>query len=128
MNDNEVVNEIKPYLPLKIQDIQWDGTTLNMYDFNWNFSTMSAWRLKKNNQLICGCYDKDSQELIKKLKGLQIIDFIFTDNTLIDPVFIFLNDLRLEIFSTDTYEPWVLYIDKLGSFTASFGEGLSQTF
>ncbi|MEI8366369.1 MAG: hypothetical protein WCF65_08110 [Parachlamydiaceae bacterium] len=115
MNNNEIVNKIKSHLPLRIHSIQWDGTILNMYGPDWNFTTMSAWRLKKNNRVTCGCFDKNSIELIKNINELQIVDFTFTDDSLIDPIFLLSNGSHLEVFATDTYEPWTLHIDQLGS-------------
>ena len=116
MNKNEVIQKIKLNLPLKIDSINWDGTILNMYGPKWNFTTMSAWRLKENNHVRCGCFDKNSIELIEKFKQLQIIDLNFTDDSLMDPVFFLSNGIHLEIFATDTYEPWIFHMDQLGSF------------
>jgi hypothetical protein len=111
----EIVNKIKLYLPLRIQNASWDDTILNLNGTDWNFTTMSAWRLKENNCMICGCFDENSIEFIEKLKGFQIEDCTFTDASLIDPIFLISNGLHLEVFATDTYEPWVFHINQLGS-------------
>ena len=57
--------------------------------------------------MVCGCYDNHSNEQISLLKGSEIIKVNFQDSSLkIDPVFILSTGLKLEIFSTDTFEPW----------------------
>ncbi|PJD94822.1 MAG: hypothetical protein CK425_10555 [Parachlamydia sp.] len=118
-----MITKTKKYLPLKITEIAWDGTIFQLYGSNWNFTTLSAWRISTKNQMIFGCYDSDSTSSTHFLKNLKIIDIEIQDALLkIDPVFILSNDQRIEIFSTDTFEPWTFYIDGLEMFIATPSE------
>jgi len=118
----KMIFKVKQCLPLKISTITWDGTVLNMYSENWSFTTLSAWRISAGDKVIYGCYDQDSAKLIEAIGDSQIID-IFTqeDKLKIDPVFLLSNNYRLEIFSTDTFEPWV-FKSNSGFFVATPGE------
>ena len=122
MIENMII-QIKQYLPLKISDVIWDGTVFQMYGSTWNFTTLSAWRISTNDKMIFGCFDKDSTQLISFLKTVKILDINIQTNLLkIDPVFILSNDQKIEIFSTDAYEPWTFQIGELGVFTATPSE------
>jgi hypothetical protein len=119
----KMINELKRHLPLDISEISWDGTIFHMYGSNWNFNTLSAWRISTNSRIILGCYDNNSTDLIKSLKGVQIQDIEIQDNKLkIDPVFLLSDGQRLEIFSTDTFEPWVFYLESLGAYVPTPGQ------
>ncbi len=118
-----MVQEAKKYFPLAITSITWDETVLNMYGPNWSFTTLSAWRVSMEDRIIFGCFDRDSIELTKELTGREITDiYIQADKLKVDPVFLLSNGQMLEIFSTDTYEPWTFKINKLGLFVATPGE------
>jgi hypothetical protein len=119
----KMIIKVKPYLPLKISEVIWDGTVLNMYGLTWNFTTLSAWRISKENKLDFGCFDENSDQLISCIKNLEILDLDIQCNLLkIDPVFVFSNGQKLEIFSTDTYEPWTFQIVGLGFFSGTPSE------
>ena len=118
-----MINKTKQHLPLSISDITWDGTVFNMYGEDWSFTTLSAWRITENNKMVFGCYDKLSSALITHLKEFKIVNIATQELSLkIDPVFMFSNKQRLEIFSTDTYEPWTFNIHLLGFFSATPSE------
>ncbi len=107
-----MIEKIKQFLPLKISHAEWDGTTLQLYGPKWNFNTLSAWRISTSSQMVFGCYDKDSIPLISLLKEDEIIDIDFQEYALkIDPVFILSNGKKIEVFSTDTFEPWTFGLD-----------------
>ncbi|MBA3238019.1 MAG: hypothetical protein H0T62_06675 [Parachlamydiaceae bacterium] len=110
----KMIAQAKKYLPLQILEVVWDGTVFQMYGSTWNFNTLSAWRLSTKNKMIIGCFDKDSERLINCLKNVEILDVDLQTNFLkIDPVFILSNGQRLEIFSTDTYEPWIFKFSEI---------------
>ncbi len=119
MIENMII-ETKQYLPLTILEVKWDGTLFQIYGPKWNFTTLSAWRISTNSKIVLGCYDEKSEKLIDYLKNLEIVDIDFQNNLLkIDPVFVLSNDQKIEIFSTDTYEPWTFRVDELGFFSAT---------
>ena len=119
----KMIIQIKQFLPLKISEVIWDGTVFQMYGSTWNFTTLSAWRISTKNKMVFGCFDKDSVRLIDCLNETEILDIIFQTNSLkIDPVFVLSNEQKLEIFSTDTYEPWTFQVGELGVFVATPSE------
>lgn len=116
----EMIVDVKRYLPLNILGSKWDGTIFQIYGLEWSFTTLSAWRISTNDKMIVGCFDNDSEEVIKYLINLKIINITFQTDTLkIDPVFILSNGQKIEIFSTDTYEPWTFHVSGLEFFTAT---------
>lgn len=118
-----MINKAHQYLPLKISEVLWDGTTFQMNGALWNFATLSAWRLSSFEKVYFGCCDDNSDDLIKEVVNLEIMDICFQSEFLkIDPVFILSNGKRLEIFSTDVYEPWTFFIEELGMYIATPGE------
>lgn len=122
MIENMII-QIKKYLPLKILEVKWDGTIFQIYGPKWNFTTLSAWRISTDKNMAFGCFDKDSMQLIKSLNNLEILGVDFQASILkIDPVFLLSNGQKLEVFSTDTYEPWTFHVDELGIFIATPNE------
>lgn len=112
--------EVRPYLPLKISEITWDGTSFHMYGSNWGFATLSAWRISTDSQVVLGCNDERSIEVSTIFKDLEIIEIQIQETLLkIDPVFVLSNHQKIEIFSTDTYEPWTFSVEGLGVYIAT---------
>lgn len=113
----KMILEISKYLPLEILEVNWDGTLFHMHGMGWNFNTLSSWRIIENKKMILGCFDKESKERLNYLSTTKIVDIAFQDQILkIDPIFILSNGQKVEIFSTDTYEPWTFQLDKIGFF------------
>jgi hypothetical protein len=111
------------HMPLKIEETLWNGATFQMYGEGWSFATLSAWRLSTSENVICGCYDQHSEGAVKALVEQSILKIEMQESLLrIDPVFILSNDLRLEIFSTDTFEPWTFEVNGSGLYIATPGE------
>ena len=115
----KMIMEVKQYLPLKIEETTWDGTIFQMHGSKWNFVTLSAWRVSTKDKINFGCYDKNSSQLIKDLENIEILDLNFQNLMKIDPVFLLSNGQKVEIFSTDTYEPWTFGVEELGVFIAT---------
>ncbi len=119
MIENMII-EVKQCLPLAVSEVKWDGTLFHMYGPNWSFTTLSSWRMSTTSKMLFGCFDEGSEKLISCLKNTAILDINIQTNSLkIDPVFIFSNGQRMEIFSTDTFEPWTFNVHELGFFSAT---------
>lgn len=103
----KIINDLSNFLPLSMDSIEWSDPTLILIGKNWSFSTVSSWRIIKNNKLIAGCYDEDALKIIKELSKSKVVSVEIQSNHIsIDPVFIFSNGYKLEIFSTTFLEPW----------------------
>src|ERR1700733_5261445 len=113
----KMIMQIKQYLPLRISEVNWDGTIFQIHGPNWNFTTLSAWRISSVDKINYGCFDKDSIQLVSSLQNTEIRDITFQSDSLkVDPVFLLSNGQKIEIFSTDTFEPWTFRVDELRVF------------
>jgi hypothetical protein len=117
-----IIVKTKSYLPLKITEVDYNSVVFQMHGSDWHFVSMCAWRMMAKNKMILGCFDEKSIEGINALNGLQVLEIqIQAGIVKVDPVFILSNGHRLEIFSTDTYEPWTFRVGDLPMFIASPG-------
>ena len=115
-----MIGNIKKYLPLKIATLTWDSTSFHMYGSNWSFFTLSSWRISTQEKVIFGADDENSEELVKRLINMEIKDIHYqTGFLIIDPVFVLSNNEQIEIFSTDTYEPWTLRVGETSPYIST---------
>jgi len=104
----KVIKDISVFLPLFLEAVEWNDPNLILIGKTWSFSTISCWRIINGNKLICGCYDKEVIEVLDQIKNTSIVSIEIQSNHLFaDPVFIFSNGYKLEVFSTTYYEPWI---------------------
>ena len=107
-------------LPLQITTVQWHDPTLSIRGLNWDFHTTSAWRVINNHVILYACWDDVAHQKISELIKREIISVEIQSTMLsVDPVFVFSNGQKLEIFSTDTFEPWVMHLSSGEVFVAS---------
>jgi hypothetical protein len=104
-----IFDQINEQLPLTISGVNWSGEVLTLSGENWNLSTLSAWRIRDEERMQTGCFDPKAEAVLQGLVGRSVIrvepqsaDFA------IDPRLVFDQGLMLEIFSSDTFEPWKL--------------------
>ena len=96
-------------LPLLIKSISWDGDTLTIRGENWSLTTLSAWRISNKGSVEFACWDKEIDELLAALESLSIVEIRHQGSEVqVDPVFQLSDGRILEVFSTDTVEPWIL--------------------
>ena len=116
----EIARIIQEEAPLTITESTWDGDTLTITGSNWNGSFSCGWRLSDRNNVRFGCWDKFNffDEIRPLLVGASLIDCT-NQSTLVsvDPLFALSNGLFLEVFSIDTFEPWVLRLPGAPTYT-----------
>ncbi len=96
-------------LPLVIQKVSWTGDDLRLLGIDWSFTTTSAWRLVNDEALLFASMEHDADIRVMTLAQLSIIAVRPQCQSVpLDPVFELSDGTCLEIFSTDTFEPWVL--------------------
>jgi hypothetical protein len=104
-----LINDLTKLLPMLIKEVSWDGETFIIAGDGWSFSTLSAWRIIDGESVAFACWDKEIDVLVNKLKGLSLVAVKPQGACLsVDPAFLLSDGRRLEVFSTDTVEPWVL--------------------
>lgn len=119
---DEMIEKVKPCLPLKITNINWHRV-FHLSGPSWSFDGVCAWRISSEKKVDFGCYDSHSEELAASLKLLDIIDIDFQTRLLkVDPVFILSNGQRIEIFSTLMNKSWTFKVADLPMFV-----GMSST-
>ena len=106
---NHVISSVLNCVPLDIELVSWDGNILTLSGIDWSFSTLSAWRVLDNASIEYACWDKDVEKKIKDFKGKKIINIDEQSSIVaVDPVFKLSSGKQLEIFTSETFEPWVL--------------------
>lgn len=100
---------LQAFCPLRITFVEWKDPVLSLCGDNWSLTISSPWRVISEVAMEYGCWDASSVEAIKDFHGLNIIDaFVQSTSLGVDPVLILSNGKKLEIFSIDAVEPWVL--------------------
>ncbi|MCX2803383.1 hypothetical protein [Microbulbifer thermotolerans] len=102
-----LINVLNDLLPLVIKEISWDGDTFIIAGDEWSFSTTSAWRIIKESSIDFACWDNNIDTRVDKLKGLSLVAVQPQGSSIhVDPAFQLSDGRRLEVFSTETVEPW----------------------
>ena len=115
-----VLGAIQPNLPLLISVVVWEDPMLHLSGLNWSFNSTTAWRISKGRNIVCACYDSNCLVELCALKDREIVQVEAQSMTIdVDPTFIFSDGRKLEVFSTDTYEPWTMYLPSGEIFVAS---------
>lgn len=111
-------------LPLKISGVFREGDALCLRGEGWSFNTPSVWRLLEGGRVQFACYDRS--ELVNKvdeLVGLAIVDVnVQSTRVAVDPVFVLSDGREVEVFSTDTFEPWTMHLPNGEIFVSSPSE------
>lgn len=104
---DHMIQSLLSLYPLLIKHISWDGDVLNLVGTDWNFNTLSAWRITHDGKIQFACWDEGIGDRLKELEGLSIVRVRPQGQCIQeDPVFELSDGRYLEIFSTDTIEPW----------------------
>lgn len=105
----EALKEVREALPLRVDSIDWQDPVLVVSGMEWNLRCSCAWRVSQEGVLLFGCWDREAGGRILDLIGLDLVEVSPQSSTVaVDPAFVASNGWRLELFSTDSTEPWVL--------------------
>jgi len=105
----DFLEHIKYFLPLHLENIQYDGDTLIITGEKWRLASSSIWRVSNDKELLFTCWDNNSTKMIKNLLGLSIISVAWMlDKQKIDPSFLLSDGKRLDVFCAYSYEPWII--------------------
>ena len=104
-----VQQEVARCLPLTVKAIDWQDPVLVLSGKEWNLTCSCAWRVSTNGAVRYGCWDKEAGERILDLIGVEFLGVEQQATAVpVDLAFLLSDGGRLELFSTDTTEPWVL--------------------
>ena len=111
---------LRQLLPLTIAFVKWEDPLLSLQGPDWDFHTTSAWRVISDTIVVYACWDNDVSHKLQGLMNQEIIGVEVQSSMIeVDPVFILSHGQRLEIFSTETFEPWVMHLPSGEVFVAS---------
>lgn len=102
----DLIDELRPVLPLRLESVSWDGFRLALGGEEWGFHTMSPWRLVSADRLVQGCEEAKEDNLLQTLQGDYIDQTASSGSPDLDPVFMFRSGLILQVFSIHSLEPW----------------------
>ncbi|WP_046006979.1 hypothetical protein [Pseudoalteromonas rubra] len=105
----KIILEVQQHLPLKVSFSSWNGDVLTMSGENWSFHTLGAWRVISNGVVEFACWDEGAEDKILETLDTEVIRVSVQGRQIaIDPVFELSTGKKLEIFTSETIEPWVL--------------------
>ncbi|MFI4853807.1 MAG: hypothetical protein ACIAQF_02375 [Phycisphaerales bacterium JB065] len=118
-----ILEEINSTLPWTISNASWTGDHLSLFGEKWSFNTPSVWRASQGRIVHVACYDTRSVNYIDSIRGQKVVGVALQSKGVpVDPILQISNGDAIEIFSTDTYEPWVLQLPNGAVFVAAPGD------
>lgn len=108
---NQLSNVAQKIFPSRLISIDYEDGLLTLQGREWQFLSKGGWRLIDNEKLLSGYEDKNFSELFPLLKNQNIVS-IGPQSSLcpIDPVFTFANLWKIEIFTKNSEERWLMKI------------------
>lgn len=97
-------------LPLRVDGLEFNGPVVVLTGPNWSLSIVCPWRLIRGSALVTSIEDPGAEARLRELVGATIID-VGTQadrETARDPVFVFADGARLELFADTDLDPWVM--------------------
>lgn len=116
-----LMDTIRNKLPLRIDQVKWDGTSYYMGGIKWNYNSLADWVVVNSEIMIIGCHDDKIEAFInEEIIGKEIIDLQPSfDLPSYDPIFVLSNKIKIKFFSTSIIEPWTFRFDENKMFVAS---------
>ena len=103
----DVLRSVRANLPLAIEHATFEDTVnLTIGGPNWSLNVSGCWRLAKPGRLLRG--SDQTEQPVTDLIGLSIVAVAAQSSASLDPVFELADGRTLELFSCDSFEPWVL--------------------
>ena len=94
---------------LHITEAGFEESNLRIGGDSWFFRTFSSWRLINQAAVITGNEELTAEMHIKTLIDDVVVDIVGQSSVLqCDPVFILRSGRKLEVFSSNLVESWVL--------------------
>lgn len=120
---DDLIVSLRDQFPLFISDFYCDDLRIGISGENWNFIAMSPWRIVDNEKIIMGCHEKDPIKIGSQIIGESIVGCdALSKSPSLDPRLVLSNGWRVEVFSADTFEPWVFKLPKGFIFIGSGSE------
>jgi hypothetical protein len=97
-------------LPLRVDELEFSDPVVVLAGPNWSLSIVCPWRLTRKSVLVTSIDDPGAEARLRELVGASIIDVVSQSSggASADPVLVFADGARLEIFSDTDLDPWVM--------------------
>jgi hypothetical protein len=97
-------------LTLTVSGGEWAAESLTIWGSGWNFSTMSSWRLVRDDRVVCSCLH-EPECAGEHLRDRQLEAVTGRPGAAVDDINLsFDSGYVLEVFSDLAVEPWVLHL------------------
>ncbi len=106
-----LVHAVASSAPLRIVRFEHEGDDFQVGGEGSNVNTLGVWRAVEGRRVAFACYDDErGRSEVRSLIGLSITAARAQSHRApVDPAFVLSDGRVLEIFSTDTFEPWTLH-------------------
>lgn len=97
-------------VPLRLDGLEFNDPVVVLVGSNWSLSIVCPWRLTRGGALVTSIEDPGAEGRLRELVGTTIIDVTSQTSrgTAGDPVFVFADGARLELFADTDLDPWVM--------------------
>jgi len=106
----ELRTAISGLLPLQVRELEFNDPVVVLTGPDWSISIVCPWRLTRGGALVTSIEDPNAEARLRDLVGASIVDVGAQASASAsgDPVFVFADGARLEIFSDTDLDPWVV--------------------
>jgi hypothetical protein len=107
---NDLRTSLSALLPLRIDGLEFNDPVVVLIGANWSLSIVCPWRLTRGGALVASIEDPSAEAHLRDVVGGAITDVIpqSAGGASPDPVFVFADGARLELFSDTDLDPWVM--------------------
>jgi hypothetical protein len=108
----ELQNLISPSLPLRVSSVEFHDPTAVLAGSEWSLAITCPWRVTRGGALVTSPSDPHAAARLGDLVGGAIASLRDRsgDDTPADPVFVFSDGARLELFADTDVDPWVMHL------------------
>lgn len=106
----ELRASVSALLPLRVAELEFNDPVVVLTGPNWSLSIVCPWRLTRGGALVTSIEDPSAEARLRELVGGSIVDVVAQSSGEAsgDPVFVFADGARLELFSDTDLDPWVI--------------------
>ncbi len=101
---------VSALVPLRVDGVEFNDPVVVLAGPNWSLSIVCPWRLRRGGALLTSIEDPGAEARLGELVGATITDVVAQTSrgTAGDPVFVFADGARLELFADTDLDPWVM--------------------
>ncbi len=114
----QAVNALRVRKYSKVSGAIWSDPSLVLSGDGWRMTVTCSWRVTHDDGvMLVGADDTDAAEKVGTIVGAVLTDV--AEASALDPVLIFEDGRRFEVFSSSAIEPWVVDVTGLPVVVAS---------